>query len=284
MVRTMSLVRRLLMVAAAILVFGYLSATAYLYANQRALIFQSEGRDAPTGPGGIAIPGSERVTITTSDGEKLAGWYLAPQPGQPVFLYFHGNVGRLEQDTGRWRRIADHGAGVFAFSYRGYPGATGVPTEEGLYRDARAAYRWLESRHAHDAIVLHGLSLGTGVAARLATEVDAKALILEAPYTAVSDVAAERFPVLPIELLIEHTFKTRDIIDKVRMPVLIVHGTEDSVIPFAHGQRLYQLARGTKAFVEMKGSDHLTLVRDGLYPKIWEFLGGLEGQKAAHSL
>lgn len=273
----MKLLRRLLFGIVLIAAVGYLSATAYLYANQQALIFQSEGRDAPTGPDGIAIPGSERVTLQTADGEKLAGWYLAPQPGEPVFLYFHGNVGRLERDTGRWQHIAGHGAGILAFSYRGYPGATGVPSEAGLYEDARAAYRWLAQRHKPTDIVLHGLSLGTGVAARLATEVEAKALILEAPYTAVSDVAAERFPILPVDVLIEHQFRTRDIIVQVRMPLLIVHGTSDSTIPFTHGEKLYAMANEPKEIVAMQGSDHLSLVRDGIYAKVWDFLDRLSG-------
>ncbi|MEZ5960070.1 MAG: alpha/beta hydrolase [Hyphomonadaceae bacterium] len=218
------------------------------------------------------FPDTEAVRVATEDGEHLVAWYRAPQPGQPIFLFFDGNGGRPQIWEGRWRRITETGAGFFAVYYRGYSGSTGHPSERGLHIDARAGYDWLI---AHDYkpndIVIHGFSLGSGVAVRLATERPARALILEAPFTGVDDVAAAHFTPLS-RYLIRDGFRSRDWIGEVRMPILIVHGDADTVIPFAQGERLYALAREPKKFVRMPGSDHSTLVRDGIYPHIATFL------------
>jgi len=218
------------------------------------------------------FPNVEAVRIETQDGESLVAWHLRPQPGEPVFLFFDGNGGRPHIWGGRWRRIAESGAGFLAVYYRGYSGSTGTPSERGLHLDARAGYDWLIAR-GYDAndIVIHGFSLGSGVAVRLASEQPARALILEAPFTGVDDVAAAHFTPLS-SLLIRDRFRSRDWIGDVRIPVLIVHGDADTVIPFTQGERLYVLANDPKQFVRMPGSDHATLVRDGIYPHITAFL------------
>lgn len=245
-----------------------------MYSMQRSFIF--DARD--TGgklyePGTLAIKGSTRVSIATRDGETLAGWYLPPKDKDGlVFLFFHGKGGGLERKKWRWKRIADHGAGVLAFSYRGFPGSTGAPSEEGLFEDARAAFAWLSERHAPDKIILHGLSLGTGVAAKLATEVEARALIIEAGYSALVDVAGARHPYFPVSLLLWDQFRTRDFIGEVKVPVMIAHGDKDTVIPYAHAVELMKLAPEPKLLVTIPDGDHNTLVRDGLYEHIWKFV------------
>ncbi|MDX2289001.1 MAG: alpha/beta hydrolase [Hyphomicrobiaceae bacterium] len=256
----------------------YLSAIAYVMAFQRSFVFDVRDSGGTLDAAGtIAIPGSQRIAIPTSDGETLAGWYLPPrQPDAPVFLFMHGKSGGLERKVGRWSRLADRGAGVLAFSYRGYPGSTGEPSEAGLYEDARAAYRWLAGRHESGRIVLHGLSLGTGVASRLATEVDAKAVVLEAPFAALVDVAAARQPWLPVHLLLIDRFESLPLMAKLRMPLLIVHGTRDTAIPISHAERLYAAAKEPKRLVAIPGGDHSTLPRDGLYDHVFAFLGDLD--------
>ena len=260
-------------------VVGYAGVAGAMYTLQRSLLYNVRDTGNLAMPGTLAIKGGVRVTVPTPDGERLAGWYLAPQPGRPVFLFLHGKGGGLERKKWRWKRIREHGEGVLAISYRGYPGSTGAPSEQGLMTDGRAAYDWLIAKgHAPADIVLHGLSLGSGVAARLATQVRAKALVLEAPYTAIVDVAADRYPWLPVRQMMWDQFLTREVIGQVRVPLLIAHGTRDTVIPYAHGARLYELAPEPKALARMEGSDHLTLTRDGLYERhIWPFLARLQG-------
>jgi fermentation-respiration switch protein FrsA (DUF1100 family) len=218
-------------------------------------------------------PGIEVVRLDTEDGERLLAWYMPPPEGGPIFLFFDGNGGRPEAWGRRWTRIAEGGAGFLAVYYRGYSGSTGRPSEAGLHLDARAGYDWLIA-HGYEPsdLVIHGLSLGAGVAVRLASERPARALILESPFTAAVDVAQMRFPVLPVGLIMRDQFRSRDWIGDVRMPVLIGHGDADSVIPFEQGERLFELANEPKRFVRMRGSDHVTLTRDGFYEHIWAFL------------
>ncbi len=269
---------RILRLGLLAVMLAYAAFVLVMFVNQRSYVFGLDPSSELNNPGALAIPGSTRVAIPTADGETLAGWYLPPRDKDgPVFLFLHGKSGGLERKKLRWQQIAEHGAGVLALSYRGYPGSTGSPSEEGLYEDARAAFNWLAKRHGPDQIVVHGLSLGTGVAAKLATEVDAQALILEAPYTAIVDVAGERHPYLPVGLLLWDQFPTRDFIGDVKMPVLIAHGNEDTVVPFEHSKRLFELAPEPKKLLKMPGSDHNSLVRDGLYPHIWRFLANPQG-------
>ena len=218
------------------------------------------------------FPETEVVRIATEDGESLVAWYREPQAGQPIFLFFDGNGGRPQIWEGRWRRITETGAGFLAVYYRGYSGSTGRPSERGLHIDARAGYDWLIAHNyqPHD-IVIHGFSLGSGVAVRLATDHPARALILEAPFTGVDDVAAAHFTPLA-RYLIRDGFRSRDRIGDVHVPVLIVHGDADTVVPFDQGRRLFALANEPKQFIRMPGSDHATLVRDGIYPHIQQFL------------
>lgn len=267
-------VRRLLGASVLLAAVSYASVVAAMFGFQSDLLYTPRDTGGLGAPGALAITGSQRVAIRTKDGETIAGWYVAPDPGKPVFLFLHGKGGSLERQTWRWKRIGDRGAGVLAISYRGYPGSTGTPSEAGLKLDARAAYDWLIANgHAPGQVVIHGLSLGSGVAVALAASVPARALILEAPFTAVVDVAAERYPWVPVHWLMRDQFLSRDVIGNVRMPVLIAHGDRDSVIPFAHAERLFARAADPKTLARMEGSEHATLTRDGLYEKhVWPFL------------
>jgi uncharacterized protein len=240
---------------------------AALTAFQGSLIYHPHAEEvAPN------FPETEAVRIDTEDGERLVAWYRAPQEGSPIFLFFDGNGGRPQIWEGRWRRIVESGAGFLAVYYRGYSGSTGHPSETGLHLDARAGYDWLIANgYEPRDIVIHGFSLGSGPAVKLASERPARALILEAPFTGVDDVAAGF--VTPIAAaLVRDSYRSRDWIGDVHMPVLIVHGDRDTVIPFAQGERLYALANDPKQFVRMPGSDHATLVRDGIYQHIAAFL------------
>lgn len=240
---------------------------AALVSCQGSLIFHPDAEEvAPN------FADTQAVRIETEDGESLVAWYRAPNPDQPIFLFFDGNGGRPQIWGGRWRRIAESGAGFLAVYYRGYSGSTGHPTERGLHVDGRAGYEWLiDHGYQPNDIVIHGFSLGSGVAVRVAAEHPARALILEAPFTGIDDVVSDKFSPLAA-LLVRESFRSRDIIHDVAMPVLIVHGDRDSVVPFSQGQRLFDLANEPKQFVRMSGSDHATLVRDGIYPYIYAFL------------
>ena len=263
----------------AVVVVAYALIVGVVFFSQRQMLYPiAAGNPTPDGDG----PPIQVVQIATPDHERLVGWYLRPQPGRPTLLFFGGQGGGLSFQAGRWRRIADEGVGFLAIGYRGHDGSTGKPSEVGLHTDARAAYDWLVKRAPPNDIVIHGFSLGTGVAARLAIERPARALILEAPYTSTADIAAASWPWLPVRWLMLDQYRSRDIIDQVSTPLLIVHGDGDVVIPLSQGRTLYNLARSPKRFVRMIGSNHSTLTRDGLYDHIWRFLDlPVEGSTAA---
>lgn len=213
------------------------------------------------------------VHVRTPDGQTLIGWFFAPAPGRPVILFYDGKYGSLWDQRFRWRRYAKAGVGAFSLAYRGFSGSTGRPSEAGLHTDAETAWRWLAARYPPDRIVIHGVSLGSGVAVRIAAEHPARALILEAPFTSAAEAAQSHLPWLPIEPLVRDRFDSRAWIGKVRTPLLLIHGDRDTVVPFAEGQALFRMANAPKTFVRVRGSDHVTLVRDGAYGAIWRWLG-----------
>lgn len=262
--------RRAFIALILLLAVPYALAVGALYLLQRTMLYAGSSPGVPAAA--VVVPGAERITITTPDSERLAAWHVSPEPRRPIFLFLHGNGGALDAQTGRWRRLRDAGAGVLAVSYRGYPGSTGRPTEAGLHQDARAAYDWLRARYPAERIVVHGASLGTGLAVRLASQVPLRAVILEAPYTAIVDVAAERYPWAPVQALMLDQFRTRDWIGSVTAPLLIVHGAMDRSIPMRHGEHLYLQANQPKQLIRLPNSDHNSLVRDGLYGYVWPFL------------
>jgi uncharacterized protein len=253
--------------ALALAAFLYLVAVAYLYAVQRHVVFQPRGPLARPDEAGLA--GVEVLSLPMADGVTLAAWHAPAKAERPTLLYFHGNAGNVSYRAERFRDLLDAGFGLLAPSYRGYPGSGGSPSEAALIADGLALFDWLEARA--DGIVLYGESLGTGVVVAVAAKRDASALVLEAPYTATLDVAAEAYPWIPVALLMKDPFLSRERIARVREPVLIVHGAEDRVIPVEHGRRLFALAGEPKRLVIVEGAGHAD-VWSRLWPELLAFL------------
>lgn len=250
-----------------IVVVAALSVCALTVFQRSMIYFPSRKIVPPT------LPGVQALRIATPDGESLVAWYRRAPQGAPIFLFLDGNGGHPEAWTERWREIAAGGAGFLAVYYRGYSGSTGHPTEPGLITDGKAGYDWLVAHgYAANQIVIHGFSLGTGVAVRIAADHPARALILEAPFTAAVDVAARYLPSFLVRRLMWDQFRSRDFIGRVRMPVLIVHGERDGLVPLSMGEAMFRLANEPKSFVSMRNSSHLASMRDGLYDHIWKFL------------
>jgi uncharacterized protein len=174
----------------------------------------------------------------------------------PMVIYFHGNAEIVASQAERHRELTANGNGLVALSYRGYMGSTGSPTEDGLLRDAEAAYRFARSRHPSNPIVLWGLSLGSGVAVALASRHPVAKIILEAPFTSTADVAAAIFPFVPVRWLMRDQFRSDQRIVDVRAPLLIMHGARDQVVPIRLGERLFDLAHEPKRFVRFADGGH----------------------------
>jgi fermentation-respiration switch protein FrsA (DUF1100 family) len=185
---------------------------------------------------------------------------VPPPPGDSGgrwVLILHGNAGniatpgRIEHD----RQLHALGLGILAIDYRGYGESDGTPSESGLYTDARAGYDFLRDSLGVPAarVVIYGHSLGSAVAVELASQVEAGALIVEGGFTSVPDLGAELYPWLPVRALARSRFDSAERIGGVRMPILCIHGRDDTTIPIAHGRRLFDRARDPKEFLEVPG-------------------------------
>jgi hypothetical protein len=215
-------------------------------------------------PAQAGMPEAQEIELKTSDGETLVAWHVPPRGDKPVVIYFHGNGEIIQWRIGHHRALIRDGAGLIAVNFRGYGGSTGTPTEDGLHRDAAAAYAFAVAHYPAQRIVLYGVSLGTGVAVKLASEQPVAKLILEAPYTSTVDVAAEMFPFVPVRWLMKDQLHSDQRIGKVHVPLLIMQGTHDEVIPIRFGERLFALANEPKRFVRFDGGGHNDLDKYGV--------------------
>lgn len=241
----------------ALLAYGLVIAFAYVF--QREMVFPRHFvNDAPF----QTMVGNEleRLTITTADGQKLKAYWKPPADGAPVIISFHGNGSVPEPLAVRFSRQpwADAGFGVLAFAYRGYPGSTGTPTEEGLIADGEAMIDFVRQEAPRSPLVLHGHSLGTGVAVAMAERHETKALVLEAPFSSLPDVVALTMPLLPGQLMLDTFFSQRRIANAQTETIVIVHGEKDTVVPAALGRRLFSAAPHG-VFLSVETADHLSL-------------------------
>ncbi len=255
----------------AVAIFGVVVLLAYL--GQRSLQYHPDR--TRTLPAMAGLPAAEEIEPTTADGETVIVWHVAPKGGRPVVLYFHGNGGSLAWRAERFRSFTADGTGLVALSYRGYGGSSGSPTEAGLIADAEAAYGFAAGRYPGERIAVWGESLGTGVAVALAASHKVSRLILETPFTSAADVGAQAYWFLPVQLLMKDAFRSDQRIGKVTVPLLIVHGTADAVVPFGFGQKLFALANEPKRFVRLEGGGHNNLDQFGAQEAIRAFLAGL---------
>ena len=273
---------RFAIIAAAL---AWLCIVAALWLFQRNLLYM-----APRNPPGPPPPGYSAVSLTTEDGLSLLAWYRPAMPGRPTIVFYSAQGANLPASADWTQGFAGAGMGLLLVSFRGFDGNPGSPTEEGLYRDARAALAWLAARGV-DRPVLMGLSLGTGTAARMALEAATRpanfpaashplALVLLAPYRSITDLAAARYPFAPVRLLLKDRFDIESIIGGIRVPILIAHGDADELIPYAHSEAVFAAAPEPKRFLTLPGADH-NFPADLILPELERFLGSIDGTKTA---
>ena len=204
------------------------------------------------------------VTLSTEDGLSLLSWYVPARPGRPVIAYFHGNGGHIGYRAERLLRFSREGFGVLMAEYRGYGGNPGTPSEAGFYADGRAALAFLDREGvAADRVVLYGESLGSGVAVALTVQHEIAALILEAPFTSVAEVAQSHFPYLPASRMVVDRFDSLSRIGKVKAPILVLHGERDRVVPVRYGRALFDAAPEPKEGWFAPDAGHEDLARYG---------------------
>lgn len=203
------------------------------------------------------------VVLLTADSVRIAAWEMPPPEDVPAdsapwLLYCHGNGGNLGSEGyhDAWAMLRSLGLGILAMDYRGYGESGGVPSEQGLYRDAEAAYRHLRDSLGvpPSRILLYGFSLGSCVAVDLASRLPAAALLVEGALLSVPHRGQELYPFLPVSWMAKNRYASVDKIARVRAPKLFIHSRDDEVNPYSHGVRLHALAGGRKEFLEVNGA------------------------------
>jgi pimeloyl-ACP methyl ester carboxylesterase len=266
-----SLGRRLFKLALImLLLYGLLC--ALMFTAQRRLQYGPDPSAVNVSPD---LPGVRAETLVTGDGERLAAWWVAPRRADaPVYLYLHGNGGKLDGRTRRLAWLVEGGAGVLAVSWRGYGGSTGSPHEAGLLDDARSAYRVLAARVDPARIVLFGESLGSTVAVMLAAEVRVAGVVLDSSFASALEVAQGAYPWLPVRWLLRDTYRADRAASRVDAPVLQVHCAEDPVTPLASAKRLQARLPGRPLLVVLPGRCHVVPL-DRYEPALQRFIAGL---------
>lgn len=208
-----------------------------------------------------SIPGNLTVKdcwFETEDGLKLHAWYIKANQANGVLLISHGNAGNLSHRLDLMSRLYRHGFSVFMYDYRGYGRSEGSPSEEGVYLDGRAAYDHLTRVEGVDPsrIILFGSSLGGAVAVDLATQREAAGLILEATFSSGKELAQTLYPFLPVKLLMKSEYDSIGKIREIRIPLLVIHGSRDSIVPIELARDLYDAANEPKRFYVIENADH----------------------------
>jgi uncharacterized protein len=253
-----------------ILAGAYLVLLGAMYVFQRALMYFPDARRTP--PAQAGLPRAQEITLTSSDGETLVAWHVAPRPGRPLILYFHGNAGALNLRAERFRKLTADGTGLLAVSYRGYGGSSGTPSETGLITDAHTAYDYAAAQVPAERIVVFGESLGTAVAIAIAAERPVAAVILDAPFTSAAEIAAAVYWFAPVRWLIKDPFYSDRRIGKIKVPLLVLHGERDTIIPIAFAEKLFAMAIEPKKFVRYPLGGHVNLDDYGALDAVRAFL------------
>ena len=253
----------------------YLVLGLYLFLSQSRLLYYPElpSRAIVATPERVGLS-YETVEIRTEDGVRLHGWYLpANADARAVLLFFHGNAGNISHRLDSLKIFSDLGLDVLIFDYRGYGRSEGEVSEQGTYRDAEAAWRYLTDgrRISGKNIVLFGRSLGAAIAAQLATRHNPGALIMESGFTSAPDLAAPHFPLFPVRLLARFGYSAKDYLKSVHCPVLIVHSRDDEIVPIQHGRELFAAAHEPKGFLEIRGGHN-----DGFLLSRQSYVAGLD--------
>lgn len=245
----------------AIILGLYLIALGTLFLAQRSFIYFPAGDS--TAPAAVGLQDFAPVAITDTN---TTSWWKAPRsPSDPVIIHFHGNGSSLANASRLYRLMSKDGIGVLAVGYPGYNGDPGRPSEKSFYAAAETNYRWLIMQGiVPERIVIVGQSIGGGAATYLASREKASGLILEAPFTSLVDIAARQVRFVPMRFLIRDRYPNQDRVAAIKMPLALIHGAEDRVIPIGMGAQVFSAAPEPKCFFAISGGGHNDLWLRGI--------------------
>jgi uncharacterized protein len=239
----------------------YMAAIARLMSQETELIFRTAAARADTRP---SFP-YQQIELPRTDRARQIAWVMEREKAEGKresdedlwVLYLHGNAATIasRMNVAHYRRLHELGVNLLAPEYRGYNGLVGIPSEGSVGADARAGYDYLRTEKHVPAsrLVIFGWSLGAAVAVDLASQVDARVVILEGAPASIVDIGQQRYPYFPIRLIIRNPFHAIQKVARIRAPLLFLHSPEDVVVPFTEGRRLFEAAPSPKTFVEVRG-------------------------------
>ena len=221
--------------------------------------------------------GIEKVRITTKDKIDLIGWFYSNNmENSKTILFFHGNAGSLENRTYKLNHFKNLNLNFLIIAWRGFNGNSGKPNELGLYEDAKSAIGWLKEKGIKEKnIILYGESLGTGVAIEVAQNKNYAGVILESPFTSMVNMGKKYYPLFPVHFLLKDKFESYKKIKKVFVPILVIHGKIDKIVPFVMGKKMYELANEPKFFYFQEYGDHMVDYDEKLLSALKKFIQSL---------
>ena len=234
----------------------YLSVLIYLFFFQRSLLYNP---NINTYSGDKLKVDIKEVQIRTSDNINLLGWFHEKNLNKfKTIVYFHGNAGRLENRIHKLNHFKDINVNFLIISWRGFSGNSGKPSEQGLYKDGKSAIDWLKNMGLSEKdIILYGESLGTGIATEIAQNKKFAGLILETPFTSMIDAAKNVYPYIPVGFLLKDRYENDKKIKNINIPLLVMHGEKDQIIPFKMGKKIYEIANKPKYSYFTKYDNHM---------------------------
>jgi len=262
----MSMDWRALMTFAAVAIAIYLGIIAAMYTFQRSLMYQP-GKNLGS-PMASGLPEMVAVNLKHPDQTKTVSWYKSASTNKPTLIYFQGNAGNIGDRRDKVRPFLDVGMGVMLVGYRGYGNNQGTPTEEGLYSDATLALEFLSRTGIMpDHWILYGESLGSAVtvevANRHAKSSPVAAVILEAPFSSMTEAAKSHYPWLPVSAILKDKFESISKIKSINAPLMIIHGSSDNVVPISLGKKLFNAAVAPKTKHWIDGASHNDVFEKG---------------------
>ena len=216
----------------------------------------------------------QEVFIDVEENIKLKSWFIKKDlKNFKTIIFFHGNAGDLTNRIHKLNELNKLDVNILIISWRGFSGNLGKPTEKNLYQDAKKSVKWLNKNGIEKKnIILYGESLGTGVATELGQDNSFAGIILESPFTSIANAAKIYYPYLPIDLLIKDRYDSIKKIKSIKIPILIMHGKKDNVVPFKMGVELFEKANEPKYSYFSKNDDHMMEFNDQLINSLKKFL------------
>ena len=272
---------RTILTIAGVLVAGVLGLKVLMLIVEPRLTFMPIS-DLPITPARFDLP-YEDVEIPVEDGVRIHGWFIpadrtrgaAPSDTlPPTLLFFHGNAENIAPNVPLALLAREAGFSTFLVDYRGYGGSTGSPSERGIYRDGEAALRYLRGREDVDPgrIIVWGRSIGSCVAVRLAAAPAGSGargsggppagLILESPFTSARELLREGgyWLLYPLSFLGTYRFDQASLAHRIEVPTLVIHGSDDEVVPYRLGRALYEKIPARVEFLTIEGGGHNDLM------------------------